>query len=84
MAFKLNLLRDKKDAAQERKVPSEDRSRLSLEKAAELYFNWKAADISPLTIAREKCLFKSVEKFFGEKRTVRSIDLHLLEEAVCG
>ena len=80
MAFKLNFLRDKKDAVQERKVQSEDRSRLALEKAAELYFNWKAADISPRTIAREKRLFKSVEKFFGEKRTLRSIDLQLLEK----
>lgn len=80
MAFKLTFLRDKKDAAQERKVQSEDRSRLPLEKAAELYFNWKAADISPRTIAREKRLFKNVEKFIGEKRTVRSIDLQLLEE----
>jgi hypothetical protein len=80
MAFKLNFLREKKDAAQERKVESEDRSRLPLEKAAELYFNWKHADISPRTIAREKRLFKSVEKFIGGKRTVRSIDLQLLEE----
>jgi hypothetical protein len=80
MAFKLNFLRDRKDAAQERKVQSEDRSRLPLEKAAELYFNWKAADISPRTITREKRLFKSVEKFIGGKRTVRSIDLQLLEE----
>ena len=80
MAFKLNFLREKKDVAQERKVQSEDRSRLPLEKAAELYFNWKAADISPRTIAREKRLFKSVEKFIGGKRTVRSIDLQLLEE----
>jgi len=80
MAFKLNFLREKKDAAQERKVQSENRSRLPLEKAAELYFNWKAADISPRTIAREKRLFKSVEKFIGGKRTVRSIDLQLLEE----
>lgn len=61
-------------------MQSEDRSRLPLEKAAELYFNWKAAGISPRTIAREKRLFKSVEKFIGGKRTVRSIDLHLLEE----
>ena len=80
MAFKLNFLREKKDTAQERRVQSEDRSRLPLEKAAELYFNWKAADISPRTIAREKRLFKSVEKFIGGKRTVRSIDLQLLEE----
>jgi hypothetical protein len=36
MAFKLKFLREKKDAAQERKVQSEDRSRLPLEKAAEL------------------------------------------------
>jgi hypothetical protein len=79
MGFKLNFLREK-DAAQERKVQSEDRSRLPLEKAAELYFNWKAADISPRTIAREKRLFKSVERFIGRKRTVRSIQLQLLEE----
>ena len=44
MAFKLNFLSEKKDAAQERKVQSEDRSRLPLEKAAELHFNWKAAE----------------------------------------
>ena len=80
MAFKLKFLRDKKDAAQERKQVSEDRSRLPLEKAAELYFNWKAADISPRTIARERRLFKSVEKFIGPKRLLRSIDLGLFEE----
>jgi hypothetical protein len=56
------------------------RSSLPLEKAAELYFNWKAADISPRTIAHEKHVFKSVERFIGGKRTVRSIDLQLLEE----
>jgi hypothetical protein len=32
MAFELNFLREKKDAAQERRVQSEDRSRLPLEK----------------------------------------------------
>jgi integrase len=80
MAFKLKFVRDKKDAAQERKQVSEDRSRLPLEKAAELYFNWKAADISPRTIARERRLFKTVEKFIGPKRPLRSIDLGLFEE----
>jgi hypothetical protein len=80
MAFKLKFLREKTDGAKERKQLSEDRSRLPLEKAAELYFNWKAADISPRTIARERRLFKSVEKFIGPKRTLRSIDLGLLEE----
>lgn len=80
MAFKLKFLREKADPANERKQLSEDRSRLPLEKAAELYFNWKAADISPRTIARERRLFKSVEKFIGPKRPLRSIDLGLFEE----
>jgi integrase len=80
MAFKLKFLRDSKDVAQERKQLSEDRSRLPLEKAAELYFNWKAADISPRTIARERRLFKTIEKFIGPKRPLRSIDLGLFEE----
>jgi integrase len=80
MAFKLKFLREQADAAQERKQLSEDRSRLPLEKAAELYFNWKAADISPRTIARERRLFKTVEKFIGPKRPLRSIDLGLFEE----
>lgn len=54
MAFKLSFLREKNGPAQEGKLQSEDRSRLLLEKAAELYFNWKAADISPRTITRER------------------------------
>jgi integrase len=80
MAFKLKFLREKTDAVEERRQLSEDRSCLPLEKAAELYFNWKAADISPRTIAREKRLFKSVERFIGPKRPVRSINLGLIEE----
>ena len=49
-------------------------------KSRRTYFNWKAADISPRTAACEKLLFKSVERFIGGKRTVRSIDLQLWEE----
>ena len=51
-AFKLNFLREKKDAAQSETCSRKDSSRLPLEKAAELYFNWKAADISSRTMGR--------------------------------
>src|SRR2546425_592463 len=35
----------------------------SLKKAAEEYFNWKMANSSEATVAREKRIFKPVEKF---------------------
>lgn len=80
LAFKLRFLREKRDIADDRKVRSEDRSRLPLERVSELYFAWKAANSSPGTIAREKRLFKRVERYVGSKTPLRLIDLELLRE----
>jgi integrase len=45
-----------------------------------LYFAWKAANSSPGTIAREKRLFKRVERYVGSKTPLRLIDLELLRD----
>lgn len=80
LAFKLRFLREKRDIAEDRKVRSEDRSRLPIERVSELYFAWKAANSSPGTIAREKRLFKRVERYVGSKTPLRLIDLELLRD----
>ena len=72
MAFKLKFLRDSKDAAHERKQLSEDRSRLPLEKAAELYFNWRAADISAHRCARKTIVQERREVYRAEE--TRAVD----------
>jgi hypothetical protein len=65
LVFKLRFLREKDDAVAQRRAQSADQSRLALSKAAELYFEWKAATNSPGTIEREKRMFHQVEKFVG-------------------
>jgi integrase len=79
-AFQLRFLREKDDAVAQRRAQSADQSRLALSKAAELYFEWKAATNSPGTIEREKRMFRQVEKFVGPKTQLRFVDLELIRE----
>jgi integrase len=80
LTFKLRFLREKDDAVAQRRAQSADQSRLALSKAAELYFEWKAATNSPGTIEREKRMFRQVEKFVGPKTQLRFVDLELIRE----
>lgn len=50
----------------------EDLGKLALGAAAEKYFEWKSANCSDKTIARERRMFKGVLKFFGKTKIVRS------------
>jgi hypothetical protein len=77
---KLRFLREEDDAVAQRRAQSADQSRLALSKAAELYFEWKAATNSPGTIGREKRMFRQVEKFVGPKTQLRFVDLELIRE----
>lgn len=76
LLFRQRFLEGKAEADPDEKV--EDLSKLPLSHAAEKYFEWKAANNSSETIARERRMFKNVLKFFGQEKPVRSIDLQMM------
>jgi integrase len=80
MAFKLRFLRDHKEGIEQRRLQSEDRSRLPLTKVAELYFGWKAANSASGTISRERRMFRNIERAMGKTTPVRAVDLELIRE----
>src|SRR5258708_3796769 len=52
----------------------------ALKKVAEEYFNWKTANNSDATVAREKRIFKPAEKFFAADFRVNAITLTHIRE----
>src|SRR5437899_8951105 len=54
--------------------------KLPLRRVAEFYFSWKTANCSAETVAREKRIFKSVEKFFGSRFPTNGIGLHPIRD----
>ncbi len=54
--------------------------KLPLRRVAEFYFSWKTANCSAETVAREKRIFKSVEKFFGSRFPTNGIGLHHIRD----
>jgi integrase len=80
LAFKQDFQKEKRDANEVRSARSADQGRLSLNQAAKMYFAWKAATNREGTIAREKPIFKQVEKFIGANVQIRRIDLELIRE----
>ncbi|HKF22081.1 MAG TPA: tyrosine-type recombinase/integrase [Candidatus Angelobacter sp.] len=73
--FKLQFLERQSQNLDEIELDTEDLSHLPLGQVSEMYFKWKTANNSPLTVARERRIFKSVLKFFGAQRKVSSIRL---------
>lgn len=73
-------LEEQKQQQEHHYVEEADLKKEPLKKVAALYFEWKAASSSVTTIAREKRIFKNVEKFFGAGTHVRTIQLHQIRE----
>ena len=84
LPFKIRFLKEREDRqeAMPAKPDAEtpDMGNMPLERAARLYFEWKLANNSRETVAREQRLFKNVIQFFGTNAPVRSIRLHKIRE----
>ena len=80
MAFKQDFQKEKREAIEERRARTEDHGRVPLGEAAKMYFDWKGATNREGTLARERRIFKQVEKFIGASVQLRRIDLELLRE----
>jgi len=76
LVFKRQFLELKRQEDPDEKA--EDLSKLPLSVVAEKYFEWKGANCSDKTIARERGMFKNVLNFFGKNKVVRSIHLQLI------
>ena len=72
--FKLRFL-EEQGTRKADQVESPDLTKEPLEQVAKLYFEWKLANNSPETVARERRMFKNVLKFFGPQRPVKYIRL---------
>src|SRR5947207_232668 len=75
LLVKLQFLEQQRQNPEEVEAHTEDLGKLSLEKAADLYFAWKLAKNSASTIERERRIFNAVSQAFGRSRIVRSIKL---------
>lgn len=75
LLFKLQFLERQRLNLDEVEHATDDLSPVPLGQVSELYFKWKTAGNSPLTVAREKRIFKNVLKFFGTQRPVSSIKI---------
>ena len=76
LVFKRQFLELKRQEDPDEKA--EDLSKLPLTVVAEKYFEWKGANCSDNTIARERGMFTNVLNFFGKNKVVRSIHLQLI------
>jgi|SRR5579859_428874 len=80
LSFKMNFLAGQQENREERESESADLSKLPLSQVSELYFEWKAASNSSLTIARERRIFNRVLRYFGQKTPVRSVRLYKIRK----
>lgn len=81
LLFKIRFMEEQKDREESKSDPETPGMRnMSLERAAQLYFEWKLANNSRETVAREQRLFTTVIKFLGANTPVRSIRLHKIRE----
>ena len=62
------------------KAQSAEIGKWPLKRVAAEYFNWKMANSSAATVAREKRIFKPVEKFFASDFRLNAITLAHLRE----
>jgi integrase len=76
LLFKIRFLEEQEDREEGEGEPeTPDMKNMSLERAAQLFFEWKLANNSAETVAREQRMFKNVVKFLGPNIPVRSIRL---------
>src|SRR5712692_6993974 len=75
LAFKLQFMEKLHQGIEESNAQASDMGKLPLKRVAELYFDWKAANNTASTIARERRIFKRVERFFAPDFPVKSIRL---------
>jgi integrase len=78
--FRLQFLQKTEEHFEELTSPRASYGKLALRQVAELYFKQKATDHSPDTIARERRIFRRVEKYFGPDTRVKAIHLWLIEQ----
>jgi len=79
LLFKMRYLEEQETRKANGREPV-DLTNESLERAAQLYFDWKLANNSPETVSREHRMFKNVLNFFGPKALVKSIRLPHIRE----
>jgi hypothetical protein len=79
LLFKMRFL-EEQETRRPNGVESTDLTNEPLERAAKLYFDWKLANNSSETVARERRMFKNVLNFFGSKTAVKSIRLPQIRE----
>lgn len=79
LLFRLQFMQKTKEHLEELKSPRTGFGKLPLKQVKELYFKQKATDHSADTIARERRLFRRVEKYFGPDTRVKAIHLWLIE-----
>lgn len=83
LLFKLQFLERQKENPQteiEVEVKAEDLSKLPLREVSKRYFDWKQANGSAGTVARERRMFKGVLKFFGPNQQAKAIHLQLIRK----
>jgi len=78
--FRQEFVEKQKQNLEEIKSASAEMSKWPLKKVAEEYFNWKTANSSDATVAREKRIFKPVERFFASDYRVSAITLAHIRE----
>jgi len=78
-AFRQEFIEKQQQQVEVKCAPAE-MGKWPLKKAAEEYFNWKMANSSGATVAREKRIFKPVEKFFASDFRVNAVTLAHLRE----
>jgi len=78
--FRLQFMQTKEERFEELTSPRASYGKLPLKQVADLYFKQKATDHSPDTIARERRIFRRVEKYFGSDTRVKTIHLWLIEQ----
>ena len=79
-AFRTQFMEKGKDYEKRAECQTPEMGKLPLRRVAEFYFSWKTANCSAETVAREKRIFKSVEKFFGSRFPTNAIGLHHIRD----
>lgn len=74
-SFRQRFLEKRKQDLAETKSASSEMAKWPLRRVAKEYFNWKCANSSDDTVAREMRIFKPVEKFFASDFRVNAITL---------
>src|SRR6266566_5428549 len=82
-AFRTQFMEKGKDYEKRAECQTPEMGKLPLRRVVEFYFSWKTANCSAETVAREKRIFKSVEKFFGSRFPTNGIGLHHIRDYQC-